>query len=60
MLIREILIDGGSVESDGKSTRSSVRTRDFFLFGVVNSRSYSWRMMIQRENFPLIWRRLKR
>jgi hypothetical protein len=39
---------------------SSVRTSAFFLLGVENSRSYSWRITIHRENFPLICRRLRK
>jgi hypothetical protein len=48
-----------SFEPVGTSIIISMRTRNLFLLGVVNSISYSWRMTIQQENFPLIWCRLR-
>jgi hypothetical protein len=51
---------GEALASEGKVVMSSARTRDFLLLGVENSRSYSWRITIHRENFPLICRRLSK
>ena len=51
---------GGALASEGKFVMSSARTRDFLILGVDNSRSYSWWMTIHQENFPLIYRRLRK
>jgi hypothetical protein len=56
----KLILTGDALASKGKVVMSSARTRYFFLLGVENSRSYSWRIMIHRENFPLICHRLRK
>jgi hypothetical protein len=54
------VLTGDALASEGKYVMSPSRTTDLFLLGVENSRSYSWRMTIHRENFPLIVHRLRK
>jgi hypothetical protein len=51
---RKFSLTRGSNEFDGKLSIISVRMGEFFLLGVVKSRSYSSRMIIHQENFTLI------
>jgi hypothetical protein len=58
--LEKSILTGEDLASKGKAVMSLARTSTFFLLGVDKYRSYSWRITIHWEIFPLIYHRLRK